>query len=107
MKESVVAYYAVSKELDEREAAALGGEKAFLLSSGDIKLMDLCYCPFGKPALPAIKNVFIPSRTKTAGRFPCAVTFPRRETAASRYSIAPNWSAAVLRAWENCSTVPR
>lgn len=48
LKESVVAYYAVSKELDEREAVALGGEKAFLLSSGDIKLMDLCYCPFGK-----------------------------------------------------------
>ena len=24
------------------------GEKAFALSSGDIKIMDLCYCPFGK-----------------------------------------------------------
>ncbi len=41
-------YYAVSKELNAQEAAALGGEKAFVLSLGDIKIMDLCYCPFGK-----------------------------------------------------------
>jgi len=26
----------------------LAGEKAFVLSSGNIKLMDLCYCPFEK-----------------------------------------------------------
>ena len=24
------------------------GDKAFTLSSGNIKVMDLCYCPFGK-----------------------------------------------------------
>jgi hypothetical protein len=43
-----VAYYAISKESNIDEAKPLIGEKAFVLSSGDIKLMDLCYCPFGR-----------------------------------------------------------
>ena len=43
-----VTYYALSKELNETEAQALVGEKAFACSSGDIKVMELCYCPFGK-----------------------------------------------------------
>lgn len=43
-----VEYYAISKELSDRECAGLVSEKAFSLSSGDIKIMDLCYCPFGK-----------------------------------------------------------
>ena len=42
------AYYAISKELNDTEGQALVGEKAFVLSSGNIKLMDICYCPFGK-----------------------------------------------------------
>ncbi len=41
-------YYAISKELSEKECSGLLSDKAFALSSGDIKLMDLCYCPFGK-----------------------------------------------------------
>ncbi len=41
-------YYAVSKELNEVECKMLADERCFVLSSGDIKLMDLCYCPFGK-----------------------------------------------------------
>ena len=43
-----VAYYAISKELNQKESEALIGDKAFALSSGNIKIMDLCYCPFGK-----------------------------------------------------------
>ncbi len=43
-----VAYYALSKELSERELKSLSGEKAFALGLGDIKLMELCYCPFAK-----------------------------------------------------------
>ncbi len=43
-----VRYYAVSKELSEAEQKPLLSEKAFALSFGGIKLMDLCYCPFGK-----------------------------------------------------------
>lgn len=47
LKENV-SYYAISKEANAEEAAALVSERAFALSLGDIKLMDLCYCPFGK-----------------------------------------------------------
>lgn len=48
LKDESVAYYAISKEANAQEMAGLVGEKAFVLSSGGIKLMDLCYCPFGK-----------------------------------------------------------
>jgi len=41
-------YYTLSKELDEREQTALMQENGFVFSSGNLKLMDLCYCPFGK-----------------------------------------------------------
>lgn len=47
-KEDCVAYYALSKELNADELSSLVGENAFALSGGGIKLMDLCYCPFGK-----------------------------------------------------------
>ena len=43
-----LSYYAVSKELNETEMKNLLGAGAFTLSSGNIKIMDLCYCPFGK-----------------------------------------------------------
>ena len=43
-----VRYYALSKETNEKEAQGLLADKAFVLASGNIKLMDLCYCPFGK-----------------------------------------------------------
>ncbi len=41
-------YYALSKELNENELGNLLTEKAFVLSSGSVKIMDLCYCPFDK-----------------------------------------------------------
>ena len=41
-------YYVVSKELNAQEASGIGGERAFVFSLGDIKIMDLCYCPFGR-----------------------------------------------------------
>lgn len=43
-----VQYYALSKELTAQESALLVGERAFSLCFGNIKVMDLCYCPFGK-----------------------------------------------------------
>lgn len=43
-----VAYYAISKEANMQEASGIVSDKAFVLSSGNIKVMDLCYCPFGK-----------------------------------------------------------
>lgn len=48
LNDSTVAYYAVSKELNQKEGGDLASDKAFALSSGNIKIMDLCYCPFGK-----------------------------------------------------------
>ncbi len=40
------AQFALSKELSAAEQDVLSAEGAFVLSSGGIKLMDLCYCPF-------------------------------------------------------------
>ena len=48
LRENCVSYYAISKEANQEEMKGLLGEKAFALSSGNIKLMELCYCPFGK-----------------------------------------------------------
>lgn len=50
-----IAYYALSKELTEKEQSPLLAENAFVLSVGDIKLMDLCYCPFGKTCTACTK----------------------------------------------------
>ncbi len=48
LKIPCVSYYSVSKELSEREQKELVGEQAFALANGGIKIMELCYCPFGK-----------------------------------------------------------
>ncbi len=41
-------YYALSKELCAKEQAALTAQGAFALSAGDVKVMDLVFCPFGR-----------------------------------------------------------
>ncbi len=41
-------YFVLSKELSVSEQWALSAENAFALAGGAVKLMDLCYCPFGK-----------------------------------------------------------
>ncbi|MBQ7879678.1 MAG: DUF3656 domain-containing protein, partial [Clostridia bacterium] len=48
LQDETVAYYAVSKELEKENVSALSSNKAFALSSGGLKLMDLIYCPFEK-----------------------------------------------------------
>lgn len=48
LKMQNVRYYALSKEGNYAELKGLISEKAFVLSSGDVKVMDLCYCPFEK-----------------------------------------------------------
>ncbi len=48
LEETCLSYYALSKEGTKEELKGLISEKAFVFSTGDIKLMDLCYCPFGK-----------------------------------------------------------
>ena len=49
-------YYALSKEANYAELKSLISEKAFVLSSGDVKIMDLCYCPFEKTCGSCDKN---------------------------------------------------
>jgi len=49
-------YYALSKEGNEKEQSGLKSDKAFVLASGDIKIMDLCYCPFGKTCVSCDKK---------------------------------------------------
>lgn len=72
LQENNVAYYALSKELNGEELSALSGERAFTLASGGIKIMDLCYCPFGKTCRQCDqKSVY--SLTDEGGR-----TFPVR-----------------------------
>ena len=41
-------YFALSKELSASEQRALATEGAFVLTLGSVKVMDLCYCPFGR-----------------------------------------------------------
>ena len=41
-------YVALSKELTIAEQDALAARNTFVLSAGDCKVMDLCYCPFGR-----------------------------------------------------------
>ena len=41
-------YFALSKELSASEQRALAAEGAFVLTLGSVKVMDLCYCPFGR-----------------------------------------------------------
>ncbi|MBR2903895.1 MAG: U32 family peptidase, partial [Clostridia bacterium] len=44
-----VKYFALSKELSLKESKDLSAfDKAVVLVGGDLKLMDLCYCPFEK-----------------------------------------------------------
>ena len=49
-------YIALSKEISVKEADALSRENTFYLSAGDIKVMDLIYCPFGKKCLSCEKR---------------------------------------------------
>lgn len=44
----IAEYYALSKELSFAEQKPLAAENSFVLTAGDIKLMDLIYCPFGR-----------------------------------------------------------
>lgn len=45
-REAGATYYALSKELSAQEQVALSGEGAFALAAGDVKIMDLLFCPF-------------------------------------------------------------
>lgn len=66
-------YFTVSKELDEREQRAialLAPEKSALIVCGDIKLMDLCYCPFGKTCAECDKKPVYTLTDEDGRKFP-------------------------------------
>jgi len=46
VREAGATYFALSKELTAAEQRALAVQGAFALTLGDLKVMDLCYCPF-------------------------------------------------------------
>ena len=73
-------YFALSKELSAREQGALAAEGAFVLSLGSVKVMDLCYCPFGRTCKSCDKRgeyrltdeagrIFPLRRYRTGGKF--------------------------------------
>ena len=65
-----LAYYSVSKELTEEEAKCLKSEKTFALSMGDIKIMDLCYCPFEKTCSQCDKREIYTLTDENGRNFP-------------------------------------
>lgn len=65
-----VKYYAVSKELDEREQKVLLTEGGFVLTSGNLKLMDLCYCPFEKTCKTCDKKEIYTLKDEQGRSFP-------------------------------------
>lgn len=65
-----VRYYTLSKELSERETRCLTDERAFVLTNGDIKLMDLCYCPFEKTCSSCDKKAQYVLTDENARAFP-------------------------------------
>lgn len=65
-----VSYYAVSKELNENEQALLSSNKAFVLQAGGLKLMDLCYCPFGKTCAVCDKKAVYTLTDENGREFP-------------------------------------
>lgn len=69
-------YIALSKELTAAEAKGVSRKNTFYLTLGDVKVMDLIYCPFGKSCRECDKRNFY-SLTDENGR-----VFPLR-----RYSI--------------------
>lgn len=70
IKKVGVTYYALSKEISEREQSELASENAFALYSGDIKLMDLRFCPFGKTCADCDKREIYALTDENGRKFP-------------------------------------
>ena len=70
LKEKNVSYYAISKEANAEQLKMLTGDKAFALASGGIKIMDLCYCPFGKTCKTCDKRKLYKLTDENGREFP-------------------------------------
>lgn len=80
VKEAGATYFTLSKELTAAEQRALSAEGAFALSLGDLKVMDLSYCPFERTCADCDKRT-VYHLTDEDGR-----TFPLR-----RYQTSAAW----------------
>lgn len=63
-------YIALSKELTAAEAKPLARANTFYLTAGDIKVMDLIYCPFGKSCKECDKRNFYTLTDENGRAFP-------------------------------------
>ena len=65
-----VEYYTISKEANIGQIKNLITEKSFILSLGDIKIMDLIYCPFGKTCTSCDKKAVYTLTDENNREFP-------------------------------------
>ncbi len=63
-------YFALSPELSVREQNALAARGAFALAGGDIRVMELCYCPFGQKCARCEKKPLYRLRDEEGREFP-------------------------------------
>ena len=63
-------YISLSKELTAAEAGPLARENTFYLTAGDVKVMDLIYCPFGKSCAACDKRDFYTLTDENGRAFP-------------------------------------
>ena len=85
-----------SKELTLSEQDVLAAEGTFALSAGDLKVMDLCYCPFGKTCKTCDKRTRY-TMTDASGR-----AFPLRRYRAAEGCRFEVYNCAPLAAEARC-----
>ncbi|MDE7301592.1 MAG: U32 family peptidase [Clostridia bacterium] len=76
-------YFAISKELTVAEAKPLSRANSFILSDGDIKVMDLIYCPFSKSCKDCDKRNFYTLTDEDGRQFPLR----RYKTSTCRFEL--------------------
>ncbi len=70
LKKAGAKYIALSKEIDSNEQRALAEEGVFALSLGGVKVMDLCYCPFGRACAACDQKETYTLTDEAGRRFP-------------------------------------
>lgn len=68
--EPQISHFVLSKELSEKELSTLQAKKAMVLVGGDLKLMDLCYCPFEKTCARCDKRYVYTMTDEQSRQFP-------------------------------------
>ncbi len=95
-------YVALSKELTLSEADSIAAENTFYLTAGDIKVMDLIYCPFERKCAACDKRENYTLTDENGRKFPLR----RYKTGACRfelYNCAPVAAATHTGALVDCT----